>query len=117
MSFSTENVGIGDKVIVTNRYEKRVGTVTKKTPSGLIDVDFGYGTTTRYKMDGRCFGRSAPYEYERLSYWTQEEEDEIRRAGRKEWLVARLLDCKWRKFDLEALESIWRICEAGGIGK
>lgn len=56
MEFNTDNLQVGDKVIVVYRdnfsgCRKYVGTVTKKTPSGLVDV-LCCGYTVRYRRDG-----------------------------------------------------------------
>ena len=43
--FNGENLQVGDKVIVYVRYFSRksyyVGTVVKRTPTGLLDIEWG----------------------------------------------------------------------------
>ena len=64
--FNGENLQVGDKVIVYASYFSSksyyVGTVVKRTPTGLLDIEYGDGKKERFKSNG--------YEYHRSSVLT-----------------------------------------------
>lgn len=60
MQYEFENLQVGDKVIVRASYmgdcRHYVGEVVKRTPTGLLDVNYN-GTVKRFKPDGQTYNR------------------------------------------------------------
>ena len=63
--FNGENLQVGDKVIVYASYFSSksyyVGTVVKRTPTGLLDIEWGNGKKERFKSNGYEYHRSSGY--------------------------------------------------------
>ena len=81
--FSTDNLQAGDRVVVVisdtfSGIGKYIGTVIKKTPSGMVDVRC-CGVMSRYKRDGDEYGKRDPYSRRRkyLIEATEEEQKKI----------------------------------------
>ena len=74
--FTTENINVGDKVIVSKYFygeiQKRIGEVRKKTPTGLIDVQFSDATKARFNRFGTEIGGDK-WGRRTLEYATKEE--------------------------------------------
>lgn len=83
MEFSTENLKVGDKVILHysnyGRFTKYVGEITKKTPTGLVDVSYDGRLLERFKPDGYPQRKRSRYSFVNvhLGYWSEEEGREI----------------------------------------
>lgn len=63
--FNGENLKVGDKVIVYQSHFSNkayyVGTVVKRTPTGLLDIEWGNGRKERFKSNGYEYHRSSGY--------------------------------------------------------
>lgn len=77
----TENLNVGDKVVVISKEPAQVGTVIKKTPTGLIDVTYGAGVVKRYNQDGNERGNYSIEQPNALLPWSQAREEAIK-AGK-----------------------------------
>lgn len=90
---------------------ERIGVVVKKTPTGLIDVDFG-NYKMRFRKDGSERGKKGCI-CDRcwIEHYTEEEEERIKEANRTKELAYKISKCRFRDFSLESLEKIWEICE------
>lgn len=112
MSFFTEDLKVGDKVICRTGQHKYVGEVVNKTSSGMVDVKINSGGyTVRYRKNGDKFGKRDAYEHNHIIPYTAEEEKQIMDERRKYQLASNIRGCDFYKFGLEALELIWKICE------
>lgn len=81
--FNGENLQVGDKVIVYVSYFSSksyyVGTVVKRTPTGLLDIEYGDGKKERFKSNGYEYHRSSGYG--RTSLYLEPYTEERGRAG------------------------------------
>lgn len=75
------NLNVGDKVIVlVSHYSDKtyyLGTVVKKTPTGLLDIKYS-NTITRFRPNGSIFAKHTPYSTIRHSLIEYSEEMETR---------------------------------------
>ena len=104
--FTTDNLNVGDKVIVhrygnfNNKYF--VGMITKKTPTGLVDIKVS-NMEIRFKKNGYEYNR--PQLYSRtcysLEFYTEERGNEIERANWREGAI----DYIKNKADFESLND------------
>lgn len=111
--FSTENLQVGDKVIVifsglmgTREY---IGEIVKKTPTGLVDVCYGNKTTIdRFKKNGQDYARHDLYSrtYKWIEEYTEERADNIRKNTKRTWFINFLREREWSTYDNEELEQI-----------
>lgn len=111
MNFSTENINVGDKVICYSggMGAERIGTVVKKTPSGLIDVSFGH-YKERFRKNG-SEQKGSLWNHSWLDYYTDEKGKQIEETRKIKEMAYKISECKFRDFSLEALDLIWEICE------
>lgn len=118
--FTTENLNVGDKVIVCscdgyNGNRKYVGTITKKTPTGLVDVAYrNTGTSVRFKSDGSEQAKRDPWSRSSvsLSFYTPEQEEEINLADKKRAVVSwlsKLSKFEWEKLEYDKLKTVVEI--------
>lgn len=82
--FSTDNLQAGDNVVVVisdsfSGIVKYIGTVIKKTPSGMVDVRC-CGIISRYKRDGDEYGKRDPYS-RRRKYLIESTEEEQKKTA------------------------------------
>ena len=104
--FTTDNLNVGDKVIVhrygnfNSRYF--VGTITKKTPTGLVDVKV-CNNEIRFKKTGYEYSRSHGYlrTCYSLEFYTEERGKEIERANWREKAISYIKN----KADFESLND------------
>lgn len=70
--FNGENLKVGDKVIVYQSHFSSkayyVGTVVKRTPTGLLDIEWGNGRKERFKSNGYEYHRSSLMEVSTQEY-------------------------------------------------
>lgn len=116
--FSTDNLQAGDKVIVVisdtfSGIGKYIGTVTKKTPSGLVDVQC-CGVIYRFKRDGDEYGKRDLYSRRRkyLIESTEEEQEKIALQRKRSQMEAYLKDYKYADLSYEDLEKVYKMLEA-----
>lgn len=85
--FHGENIQVGDKVIVYvvshQRRSYHVGKVTKRTPTGLLDVEWG-GRSERFRNNGTEYHRSDGFY--RTSYYLEDYTEERGKEIEKEKL-------------------------------
>lgn len=116
--FSTDNLQVGDNVVVVisdtfSGIVKYIGTVTKKTPSGLVDVRC-CGMVSRYRRDGGEFGIRDPYSRRRkyLIEATKEEQEEIALQRKRSQIETYLKNYKYADLSYEDLEKVYKMLEA-----
>jgi hypothetical protein len=108
--FSTENLRVGDKVIVVHGsiYSGKVrdvGEIVKKTPAGKVDVRYCAGYPQRYYKDGSCYATASNY----LEEYSKEAEEEILRQ-KKLWSMQRWLkDFDYTKLSYEEAEQVYTL--------
>lgn len=117
MEFNTDNLQVGDKVIVVYRdnfsgCRKYIGTVTKKTPSGLVDV-LCCGYTVRYRRDGseNCKRERYVMRDRYLAEYSKEAAEEIIRGNKKIKMVNYLKEYKYADLSYEDLEKVYNMLE------
>lgn len=109
MSFTTENLNVGDKVVMKTWSNSFVGTIIKKTPTGIIDVVFGQAQPERFGSNGDKRGKCDKWNRSYLIYWTQQQEDEIQNTHRKRELCQTLSRFNYNNLELTELEHIYKI--------
>lgn len=116
--FSTDNLQVGDNVVVVisdtfSGIVKYIGTVIKKTPSGLVDVRC-CGRVSRYRRDGDEFGSRDPYSRRRkyLIEATKEEQEEIALQRKRSQIETYLKNYKYADLSYEDLEKVYKMLEA-----
>lgn len=113
--FSTDNLQAGDNVVVVisdtfSVIAKYIGTVIKKTPSGMVDVRC-CGIISRYKRDGDEYGKRDPYSRRRkyLIESTEEEQKKIDLQRKRSQMEAYLKDYKYADLSYEDLEKVYKM--------
>lgn len=116
--FSTDNLQAGDRVVVVisdtfSEIGKYIGTVIKKTPSGMVDVRC-CGVMSRYKRDGEEYGKRDLYSRRRkyLIEATEEEQKKIALQRKRSQMEAYLKDYKYADLSYEDLENVCKMLEA-----
>lgn len=116
--FSTDNLQAGDNVVVVisdtfSGIGKYIGTVIKKTPSGMVYVRC-CGVISRYKRDGEEYGKRDPYSRRRkyLIESTEEEQKKIALQRKRSQMEAYLKDYKYADLSYEDLEKVCKMLEA-----
>lgn len=116
--FSTDNLQVGDKVVVVisdtfSGIGKYVGTVTKKTPSGLVGVQC-CGVIYRFKRDGDEYGKRDLYSRRRkhLIEATEEEQEKIALQRKRSQIETYLKHYKYADLSYEDLEKVYKMLEA-----
>ena len=115
--FSTDNLQAGDNVVVVisdtfSGIGKYIGTVIRKTPSGMVNVSCG--VMSRYKRDGEEYGKRDPYSRRRkyLIEATEEEQKKIALQRKRSQMEAYLKDYKYADLSYEDLENVCKMLEA-----
>lgn len=108
----------GDNVVVVisdtfSGIGKYIGTVIKKTPSGMVYVRC-CGVISRYKRDGEEYGKRDPYSRRRkyLIESTEEEQKKIALQRKRSQMEAYLKDYKYADLSYEDLEKVCKMLEA-----
>lgn len=116
--FSTDNLQAGDNVVVVisdtfSGIGKYIGTVIKKTPSGMVDVRC-CGVISRYKRDGEEFGKRDLYSRRRkyLIEATEEEQERIALQRKRSQIETYIKDYKYTDLSYEDLEKVYKMLEA-----
>ena len=116
--FSTDNLHAGDNVVVVISdtflgIGKYIGTVIKKTPSGMVDVRC-CGDISRYKRDGDEYGKRDPYSRRRkyLIEATEEEQEKIALQRKRSQIEKYIKDYKYADLSYEDLEKVYKMLEA-----
>lgn len=116
--FSTDKLQVGDNVVVVisdtfSGIAKYIGTVTKKTPSGMVDV-LCCGYTVRYRRDGseNCKRERYPMRGRYLAEYSKETAEEIIRGNKRIQMVNYLKEYKYDDLSYEDLEKVYKMLEA-----
>lgn len=111
--FDTKDIKVGDEVLVCISDWGRkdyIGVVVKKTPKGLVDVKVGNGIT-RYKQNGREFGRRS--RYSRCISWletlTEEKKEELRIEQERYKSLCCIKEFDYEKLTNEELAKIVKL--------
>lgn len=112
--FIGDKVSIGDKVIVHAVYfgtwKDTVGTVIKKTPTGLLDVEWD-GSHMRFKSNGYEYHRASGYG--RTSYYlenyTKEKGIEVEHKNHKAYIADFLRKFDYDKLSYEECEQVYKL--------
>lgn len=112
--FVGDKVSVGDKVIVHSAYfgtwKEAVGTVIKKTPTGLLDVEWN-GRSMRFKSNGYEYHRASVYG--RTSYYlenyTKEKGIEVEHKNRKAYIANFLRKFDYDKLSYEECEQVYKL--------
>lgn len=114
--FHGEDLQVGDKVIVfaSSLQVKRyyVGTVVKRTPTGLLDVEFNGGKLDRFKSDGTEYNRSSGSLYSTRYYledYTEERANEIIMSNKKMSMQKILKEYDYTKLSFEEIEQVYKL--------
>lgn len=111
--FSTENLQVGDKVIVVRTglgsRSRYVGEIIKKTPTGLVDVKYANVEKHRFRADGNDYSASDGWtmSFIRLEEATEEKVAEINRVNRRIAICRTLREIEWENYTDEELENIY----------
>lgn len=112
-NFSTDNVQVGDKVIVIvaglGSSREYIGEVTKKTPTGLIDVCYAGTAVTRFNKYGRDYSKQSRFSYTfiYIEQYTEEKADIIRARDKRERIMNFLKGRDWYAYEDTELEQIY----------
>lgn len=110
--FTTGNINVGDKVIVYKYFygeiQKQIGEVTKKTPTGLIDVQFGDATKVRFNRFGKEIGGDK-WSRRTLEYATKEEVLKLKATMKRKQHIRLLVNTEWKNYNDETIEKIINI--------
>lgn len=111
--FTTENLKVGDKVKVycSNQGVQRyyVGEIVKKTPTGLVDVQYKAGyAPVRFRATGGTYEKSALYSrsYSSIDYLTPEDEILITEQNESIAMVRWLKEFEWSKLSHGELTKV-----------
>lgn len=108
--FSTENLRVGDKVIVVHKsvYSGKVryvGEIIKKTPAGRVDVKYCDGCPKRYYKDGSCYATASSY----LEEYSKEAEEEILRQKKLQRMQRWLKEFDYTKLSYKEAEQVYKL--------
>lgn len=114
--FSTENLQVGDKVIVVHGsiYSdevRDVGEIVKKTPTGKVDVKYCDGAPQRYSKDGSYYGARERYStsHNYLTEYSKEAEEEILRQKKLQRMQRWLKEFDYTKLSYEEAEQVYTL--------
>lgn len=114
--FSTENLQVGDKVIVVHGsiYSgevRDVGEIVKKTPTGKVDVKYCGGSPQRYYKDGSYYGARQRYSTSSnyLVEYSKEAEEEILRQKKLQRMQRWLKEFDYTKLSYEEAEQVYTL--------
>lgn len=108
--FNGENLQVGDKVIVYASYFSSksyyVGTVVKRTPTGLLDIEWGNGKKERFKSNGYEYHRSSGYGRTSLYLepYTEERGKQVIQENKRKCMVGWLKEFDYTKLSYEEAE-------------
>lgn len=112
-NFNTDNVQVGDKVIViatgwSSRLEY-IGEIIKKTPTGLVDVQYRGGTLHRFKKTGYDYNKQERYSHSSIwiEEYTEERADTIVKRNKRAGILNFLKEREWNTYDDAELEQIY----------
>ena len=111
MEAKFKDLQVGAKVIVSlvsfGKRTEYIGTVVKKTPSGLLDVNYA-NLTERFKPNGRLYRRYDEFQttYTVLVEYTETKAKEIEENKRRRKLINFLEGADWHKYTTEELLAI-----------
>ena len=92
---------VGDKVIIKSQYEHSVKIIDKITSAGKINVGH-----RQFQENGR--EKVGKHDRSGLEKWTQEIEDQIKKANQY-YNMCEYLKCKdWFQLSFESIESIYK---------
>ena len=108
--FNGENLKVGDKVIVYQSHFSSkayyVGTVVKRTPTGLLDIEWRNGRKERFKSNGYEYHRSSGYG--RTSFYlepyTEERGRQVIQENKRKCMVGWLKEFDYTKLSYEEAE-------------
>lgn len=110
--FNGENLQVGDKVIVYASYFSSksyyVGTVVKRTPTGLLDIEWGNGKKERFKSNGYEYHRSSGYGRTSLYLepYTEERGKQVIQENKRKCMVGWLKEFDYTKLSYEEAEQV-----------
>lgn len=114
--FSTDNLQVGDKVIVVHAsiYSdevREVGEIVKKTGAGKVDVKYSAGLPQRYNKDGSYYGATYRYSTSKnyLEEYSKEVEDNIIRQGKLRSMQRWLKEFDYTKLSYEEAEQVYTL--------
>lgn len=94
--FNGENLKVGDKVIVYQSHFSSkayyVGTVVKRTPTGLLDIEWGKGRTSFY-----------------LEPYTEERGRQVIQENKRKCMVGWLKEFDYTKLSYEEAEQVYTL--------
>lgn len=111
--FSTENLQVGDKVIVISSgwstNAEYIGEIIKKTPTGLVDVRYKKDIVHRFKQNGYDYTKHERYGYGsiRIEECTEERVDTIIKRNKRNHILKFLKDCEWDIYEDAELEQLY----------
>ena len=112
--FSGADLKVGDKVIVYTSYMKKsklyIGEITRKTPTGLLDVKYKGNIVERFKDNGNPYNKSDCYSFRQtyLMPYSEERAQEIQRDRDRERMLKYLSEMDWSIYSNEELDNILR---------
>lgn len=98
-----EDIKVGDKVIVSDGFRKRVDTVTRLTKNLIVVGRSRFNKSNGFEYGGR--GYCSPH----IVRATPEMIAEIEEERRRNDLLAKLKGHPWNKLTTEELEKVYRI--------
>lgn len=113
--FNGENLQVGDKVIVYVSYFSSksyyVGTVVKRTPTGLLDIEWGNGKKERFKSNGYEYHRSSGYGRTSLYLepYTEERGRQVIQENKRKCMVGWLKEFDYTKLSYEEAEQVYTL--------
>ena len=112
--FSTDNLQVGDKVIVVHAsiYSdevREVGEIVKKTGAGKVDDKYSAGLPQRYNKDGSYYGATYRYSTSKnyLEEYSKEAEDNIIRQGKLRSMQRWLKEFDYDKLSFDEAEQVY----------
>lgn len=112
-NFNTDNVQVGDKVIVIatgwSSRSEYIGEVIKKTPTGLVDVRYRGDTVHRFKKNGYDYTKQERFSHSSIwiEEYTEEREDTIRKCNKRNGILNFLKEREWNTYEEAELEQIY----------
>lgn len=115
-NFCTENLKVGDKVIVTVWHYATthyVGEIIKKTPTGMVDVRYA-NRTERFKKSGREYARGDGYgrRSTHLEVATEERIKEVEAESKHRFLLKFCKEFDYSKLSIGELQEVYQIIKS-----
>lgn len=111
--FSTENLQVGDKVIVIcygwGNNTEYIGEIVKKTPTGLVDVKYSLTGIHRFRKDGRDYSKQERHSMYsiRIEEYAEERAEIIRKRNKRANILKFIEKCEWDIYEDAELEQIY----------